>query len=428
MPITHSVSGHRLRYAAVGVVIGLGACAAVVWNLTHLYGSGDYQPAAHVIGDNAGPAVAALAHGHPGRVISVQPLMGLVSLVWRAPFVALGSALGGGDRLIYALGCAACLLPALGLIAWLVRRADSPRRTLAAAVAAAVMVAGPATIHATHVGHPEEVLATVLATGAVISASANRRGWAAVLLGLAIGSKQWALLATPCVLVALPDHRAAVAVRAGLIAAAAIVVLPLASPAAFAHADASVGNLRTSDPFSVWWPVSPRPFGAVHAFTARFLPLNLTRSEAAAFALVLAGAVLYAYGRRVGAGRMPPVDGLALLALLGLLRCVCDPDPLTYNFVAAVIPLVVWEAGVRRRLPVVSVAAWGLFALLPSGGDAFDAGLDPVIGQPAAVILWLAAMAALGCYLARASFAVPTAELAPVATPGLPLWAATERA
>ncbi|HXZ72720.1 MAG TPA: hypothetical protein VEH31_17860, partial [Streptosporangiaceae bacterium] len=308
------------------------------------------------------------------------------------------------------------------------RRADSARQIAAAAFAAAVIVAGPATVHATQVGHPEEVLATVLATGAVISASAERKGWAAVLLGLAIGSKQWALLATPCVLLALPDHRAAVAVRAGLIAAAAIVVLPLASPAAFAHADASVGNLKTSDPFSIWWPISPRPFGAVHVFTARFLPLNFTRSEAAALALGIATTALCVYGRRIGAGWMPRVDGLALLALLGLLRCVCDPDPLTYNLVAVVIPLAVWEAGVRRRLPIVSAAVWGLLALLPSGGNAFDAGLNPVFGQPAAVVLWLTAMVALGCYLARSSFAAPATERAPVAIPALPLQAATKHA
>jgi len=52
------------------------------------------------------------------------------------------------------------------------------------------------------VGHPEEVLASTLGAAAVIAAGYRRPGLAGVTLGLAIGTKQWALLAAPPVLLA----------------------------------------------------------------------------------------------------------------------------------------------------------------------------------------------------------------------------------
>jgi hypothetical protein len=378
----------------------IGACAALAWVVAGVTISGDYQIHGAVLGDNAGPAIDALVHGHLTAMVSVQPLMGLVSVVWRVPFVALAGLLGGGDRLIYALGCAVCLLPAAGLIAWLVRRADSLTQLAGVGLAAALIVVGPATLQAARVGHPEEVLVIVLATGAVVSASAERRGWAAVLLGLAVGTKQWALLATPCVLLALPDGRTAVAAKAALVAGPATVALPLLSLAAFARADASVGGLRIADPFSLWWLASPRRYPGAADFHAHVLPLSLTRSEAAALALGLAAAAIYAYGRRAGVRRAPRVDGLALLALLGLLRCITDPDPLTYNFVALVIPLAVWEAGALKRLPILTALTCGTLALLPTGGNAYVAGGGLFVGLPAGSILWLSGAVALGCYLA----------------------------
>ncbi len=77
---------------------------------------------------------------------------------------------------------------------------------------------------------------------------------------------------------------------------------------------------------------------------AHILPLGLTRSQAAATALVVAATAIWIYARRGRGGRLPKVDPLALLALCGLLRCVTDPTPLAYNFVAVVIPLALWEA------------------------------------------------------------------------------------
>ena len=399
--------------AALAILLIPGACATLLWIVLGLARSGDFAVNGYVLGDNAGPALSALVHGRLAAMASVQPLMGLTSLLWRAPFVAVADALGAGAQLAYAVGALACLLPAAGLVAWLARDAGSVRRLVAVALAAAAIVAGPATLQAAQIGHPEEALATVLATAAVLAAVGGRRGWAAVLLGLAVGTKQWSLLAMPCVLVALPDRRTAVAVRAMLIAGAAALVLPLADPAAFAHADASVGSLHIADPFSVWWGTGSGNGGDPGAL-AHYLPAGVTRSQAAAVAVVLALGAIWGHGRRVGAGRVPRVDPLALLALVGLVRCVGDPDPLTYNFVAVVIPLAVWEAGSRRRLPLVTALSCGALWLAPTGANAFLAGTGAPLGEPLLSIVWIAAALALGGYLTRCAWR-PRGVAAPAA-------------
>src|SRR5438067_2043871 len=88
--------------------------------------SGDYAIHSPVAGDNAGPAIDALIHGHLGSFIGHQPLMGLTSIVLRAPFAAAVTALGGTERLAYSLGAMACLLPLMLLAAWMSTR---PRAT-----------------------------------------------------------------------------------------------------------------------------------------------------------------------------------------------------------------------------------------------------------------------------------------------------------
>jgi hypothetical protein len=266
------------------------------------------------------------------------------------------------------------------------------------------------------VGHPEEVLATVLATSAVMCARADRRGWAALLLGLAIGTKQWALLAAPCVLLALPNARLAVAAKAAVVAVPAACVLPLASPSAFAQANAYIGNIRFVNPFSIWWLTGPRAPEAPPDASPHQLPFGGTRSEAAAIALVLGLAAIWFCSRRMRAGRISPVDGLALLALFGLLRCVTDTDPLTYNFVAVVIPLAVWETASLRRLPIVTALTCAALALLPTGKMAFYAGSALVLPAIALNLLWIGCAGALGVYLTRRAFGP-----APVGAGGLEL-------
>jgi hypothetical protein len=393
------------------IVVGRGllVLAAGSWlarAVSALTASGDYVSRGAVGGDNAGPILLALAHGHLSQTASLQPLMGLTSILWRLPFVVMAEALGGGERLMYGLGALACLIPAVGLVAWLARGATSFRQLTFAAVAAAAIVAGPATSQAIQLGHPEEILGTVLAILAVITASKGRHGWAALLLGLAISTKQWALLAAPCVLLALPDRRFAVAVRVALVAGVAAIALPLADPAAFAHAQAVVGGGRWGGLYSLW--TSLGLLSGKSAINA--LPDGLTRSQASAVALLLALAVVWVYARRQASRRARAVDVLPLLALFGLLRCVCDPNPWSYYFVPLIIPLAVWEAGRLKRLPLVTGLCCAALSLGPSAGLTYWGGAG-VSASPIVSFVWLGAVAGLACYLARCAVGPDRAPL-----------------
>jgi hypothetical protein len=291
-----------------------------------------------------------------------------------------------------------------------VRPGESTERRVFECLAAAIVVGSPAVVQAVRIGHPEEVLAITLATAAVLAAQRGHRNAAPVLLGLAVGAKQWALLMAPCVLLALPDRRLAAALKAGAVTLLLAATLPLADPAAFSRADAAVGGIRFADIFSPWWRVGSaivaHAKGAA-APTSRHIPLGLTRSLVTAAAVAAGGLGLWVYGRRATA-RGRKLDPLALLAVVGLLRCVADPDPLQYNFVDLLVPVAIWETISGRRFPIVSAVVAGLIALLDSGVFALYAGTD-VSGSPATVnAIAIACELALVGYLAHRSFTDPS--------------------
>ncbi len=379
---------HRRLLLAVSLAFS-GLVALVVFTTT---GSGDYGVGLPVAGDNAGPALSALAHGHLGAVLTHQPFMGLVSLVLRAPLVAAVIRFGGGNELAYRLGACACLFPLAILSARLVtRRGPTRGERVPTIIAALLVLAGPATAGAVAVGHPEEVLAITLATAAVIAALADRSLAAAILLGLAIGSKPWAVLAAAPVVAALAAHRIRALTIAGCVAAPVMAVLPLLDPSAFARAGGAVGHMHVSGPASLWWPLG----GALHTgVTDHRLPLGLDRSAASLIALsaALVAVALLAWRSTRHDRRLDP---LALLALLGLVRCAVDPLPLEYNLVAALVPLAVWEALELGRLPVLAAAST-LAATLLFGGRLHVA---PGVTSALTIVFVLA----LATYLARAA-------------------------
>ncbi|HET8978009.1 MAG TPA: hypothetical protein VFN87_07615 [Solirubrobacteraceae bacterium] len=389
----------------------LGACAGAAWVVHGVTISGDYRPGHAVLGDNAAPAIGALVHGRLAVVPSVQPLMGLVSLLWRAPFAGAGVWLGAGPQLVYQVGVVACLLPALGLLLWLVWRAGSPRDVVVTAAAGALILAGPATLQALTLGHPEEVLTSVLGAAAVVAAGTDRRGWAAALLGLAVGTKPWAVLAAPCVLLATPGGRRAVAVAAAAVAAPAVALLPVADPSAFRTAEHVIGTQIVATFPSLWWTITGPP---VHR-----LPFSLTRSDIAIVVVPLALGGIWAHGRRLGGGRLAPVDGLALLTLLELLRCLVDPAPDYYYYVPVVVTLAAWEAGTLRRLPVLAAAVSATLYLFMN---------DVAAAQDSAFVLgvlnlmWSCGAIALAVHLLRHAFRRerPAPTAAPQSGAGVP--------
>ncbi len=375
------------------------AVAGLCWVALGVTATGDYQPAGPVAGDNPAPAIAALIHGHLTALIAQQPLMGLVSLVWRAPLGAAAAWLGGGPRLGYQLGALACLLPVLAVALWMAGRARS-RTHWAAGTAAIVLIAcGPATVAALDLGHPEEVLTALLAAGAAVLAGRDRPVGAGVLLGLAIGTKQWALLAAPCVLLSLPARRLVAAALAAAVAAPAVGLLPLLNTSAFVRANRWVDGIHTANPLSVWWPIAGGHIGAGDA-SAHLLPLSLTRGTAAVIALALACAGIWAYAHRHRRqGRLPEVDGLALLAALGLVRCLTDPLPVNYYYLAVVIPLALWEGGTRRRLPLLAVLVSVAVAWMPRSVAA--AAGHGAAGLALLNALWMGGGLVLGVHLVR---------------------------
>lgn len=371
----------------------LSACAGAAWAVHGITVSGDYQPGRAVLGDNAAPAVDALAHGHLALVPAVQPLMGLVSLLWRAPFAGIGVRLGAGPQLIYQLGVLACLLPALGLLLWLVSRTRSVRDVVAVAAAGGLILAGPATLQALRLGHPEEILAGVLGAAAVVAAGRGRRAWAAAWLGLAIGTKPWAALAAPCVLLAAPVARRGIAIAAAAVAAPAVALLPVVDPASFHAAEHVIGGQTVATFPSLWWTITGPP---VHG-----LPFSLSRSDIAAVAIPLAVGAIWAYGRRLGGGRLAPLDGLALLALLSLLRCLVDPAPDYYYYVPVVVALAAWEAGTLRRLPILTAVASATLYLFMN--DVNAAG-DTAVVLGVLNLVWTCGTIALAVHLLRHVF------------------------
>jgi Glycosyltransferase family 87 len=342
------------RLSQAGLVTLLIAGALVYIALTTA-ASGDYAVHGEVGGDNPGPGIAALLHGHLGAYAARQPAMGLTSILLRLPFVAAASAVGGGDLLGYRLGAISCLLPLAVLAGWLVTYSppDRTRRALAL-LTVAVLLIGPMLRESLSAGHPEEVLAGALAAGAVIAAMRGRVHLAAALVGLAIGAKQWGVIALPPVLIAVPGRRREVCLLAGALAALLVGVAPLADPHAFLQSARAVGQTHLVNEFSPLWPLgtSVRLAGGALGEAHR-LPLGLTRSIACALVMAgaLAGFLLYRR-RRQGRGGLDP---LALLALLAMLRCVCDPGNIQYYFVPVLIAVACCEV-TGGRVPALTAA------------------------------------------------------------------------
>jgi hypothetical protein len=386
--------------ARCGIAVLLVAVGAYVALST--LSTGDYVRGGAVSGDNPAPALDALVRGHLSAFASLQPVMGLTSLLIRAPVVWIAHLAHTSGLVEYRFGALACMLPVCMFAAWLVLRPGASRKQmLPAALAAVIIAAGPATISGVRVGHPEEILGSVLMTAAVLAALRGRENWAALLLGSAIGTKQWALLAAPCVLLALRERRTVAALKASAVAAVLAVSLPLAAPHAFTAASRAISGARYADVFSFWWWLGPQYPGArVDGAMSHLIPLGLTRTDAAALATALAlGALcLYGWSRRRRGGTA--IDPLALLALVGVIRCAADPAPLDYYWAVVLVPLATWETVARDRLPYVT-ALFGFSAWWILSFRAFEA-----LSAPAICALSTACAAALGCYLVGMTFDV----------------------
>jgi glycosyl transferase family 87 len=314
-------------------------------------------------GTDSGRTVLALAHGHVGDYLSQPAGVGAFSTLVEAPFAALA----GGGLAAYHWACFPCLLIAalVGLYLASIARGRGLGR-LGQGLIAVLFVANPLTVEALQWGHPEELLTAALAVAAVAAASEDRPRGATLLLGLALASKQWAVIAIMPTLMALPRQRLRVALAA--LALAAVLTLPavLASPDGFATTQAGAAHTGgVVTPWSAWYAVSPLKTEVVGTAPATMVvqihrppPLAGVLSHPLIVLLALLGPV--AWGLRRRSFSLGGSEAMALLALLALLRCALDPvDNLYYNLplLAAVIG---WDAFDARRWPfraLVGVAA-----------------------------------------------------------------------
>lgn len=349
------------------------ACAWIAWSITTM---GDYATEMR-------PAIGALVRGHLADFAAQSPVYG--GSAWpRAPFVLTAHALGGGDLALYRAGALACMLAAAAL-AWALearmRAAGRPWPDRLAVVL--VIVAAPVILRTLRDGHPEDVLAAVLAVAAVLAALRDRPALAGIALGLAVAGKPWAIIAAGPVLVAVPGRRGVLCAFA--IGSAAAAVLPILLLSGGTPAAAQPGALTTTGrlfhPQQIFWPL--REAHANGGFTG---PSWLQPLSHPLIVLLAAGlSALFAVRRR------PRQDALLLLALLLLLRCLLDPWNNAYYAVPLVLTLATWEALTRPGLPVLALSAgaltWLSFVKLGQllGWD----------GQAAAYLAWTVPLAAV---------------------------------
>lgn len=335
--------------------------AASAWIAWHGETAGDYL-------FDAGPPIDALIHGRIHEFLAARPLMGPLSLIVRAPFAAFADPFHHANlQALYndqfRLGSFPCLVAA-GLLGVALARMMERRGASRLAQAAVIFfsVVNPVSSRAVYFEHPEEVLGAALLTGAAV-AGIQRRPWlAAILLALSLANKQWAVIGAPAVIliVVLANERerlrkpAIALVGVGL---ALLVPLLIVDAGSLWDLTRQLADIRHSPvwPASIWYRFAPPLSGAElgqWAHNLRHMPdwLGLV-IRPAIIALGVALPLLFA--KRVAAdvaGR-----GLALLALVMLLRCLLDPADNAYYHVPFLLALIAADA-VRGRYWASAVA------------------------------------------------------------------------
>ena len=293
--------------------------------------------------------------------------MGPFATLVQAPFVVLSA---GGVSAAYHWAVVPCLLAAgsLGLfLAGMARRRGASAATRFLIVA--LCIVNPLTLEALQNGHPEEVLTAALAVAAVGTASDGHRARTALLLGLAIASKQWAVIAILPVLMALPRRRLQVGLAAAAIAIALTLPGLLAASDSFSEVNRNAAYTgRIVTPWSVWYPAASvktevHQIGTTklvaHVHEAPPMVGSLSHPLIVLLALVLPLGVAVRRGRFGLSG----ADAMALLALLALLRCSLDPVDNLYYHEPVLLALIGLDALAPRGLPVRGLCGVA-FALL----------------------------------------------------------------
>jgi hypothetical protein len=319
---------------------------------------------------DAGPALHPLVHGHLQQAFGHQPAMGWFAILFRVPAAFIGS--HGSSLLEYRAGNVPCVLVLAALGVWLaVQMHDRGASPLTCALVLGLAVLGPMNLHALADGHPEELLGAALCVAAVIAAASGRSPLAAgLLLGLALGTKQWAILAAGPALLAAPRGRGRIALLA-LGFGGALTLLPVlaGSHPVLSPASSVARSIAAAQPASIWWPFGHTQLVHAAGWTVerRLIPVWLAYAGhplIVALGVVLPLALLARKGARP---RRHPIDrdsALTLLALLFLLRCVLDPMTVGYYHVPLLVALLALESLQRRGVPILTLISSAVLYVL----------------------------------------------------------------
>lgn len=342
--------------------------------------------------NEAWSAYRLLLEGEVGDAWQNAPAyLGFVVLIG-APAALLADAVGLGPYALFQLTALPGAVALAGLGGWLAER--SRQAGSDGWMLYAVVVAGsPIAWSALYFGHPEDLLAAGCAVAAVLAGWRDHPRAAAALLIAAVLTKQWALLAAPAVMLALP--------RRGLVvgAAAAGVAGGLTLLQVLTHHAARGVLTTTGDRFhtrQVWWPLGgdPAPGTRAALFGERASPEWLVHWShplvvAAGFGLCAVW-WWHARGRERSAA-----DVLTLLATVFALRVLLDPWNVPYYALALVLSLAALELALERRAPWVTLGVTAATVLSfrgwqqPAGNETLDwvlymAFMAPLLGW----LLW----------------------------------------
>ena len=298
---------------------------------------------------DAGTPIDALARGDWREFYANQPLMGSFSLFLRAPFVA--AVYHQSASMVYVIGSVPIIAAMLALAAWLLRRMQRAGRSEAErAMVGAALILSPLSVRAIHWGHPEELLGAALCVAAVIVASRGKGVLAGLLLGCAITTKQWAVLAALPAFVATPGPA-----RVKLVVVSVLTALAFTAPMVAGNSDRFFQIQRaagSADPQYVLDGAKGSGLPGSHVTpTNVYLPF--------AFSYQHERGTIYLQDERIGRlshpliillaipltlllwrrGRPGVREALQLLALLFLARCVLDPMSLDYYHVPFLVAL-----------------------------------------------------------------------------------------
>lgn len=389
--------------------LALAGALAVLWR-------GSQDVFWHDFGLEAWPAFERLVAGDLHGFLIESPVYA-ASLVMRAPLAYAAGALGGDDNWIFRAGA----LPSVLALAWVaVALADRARRSIPDRVSwllvLALSASGPIAWQAFEYGHPEDVLAAAGSVGAVLLAMRGRTLASGLLLGVAIASKPWALLAVLPAVLAAPRRDLRMLAPAAAIPALLVAPAWLADLGGFtAEARGVAGTGHQFHPHTILWPLAepgpPLPDGTPGAVAPAWLsPLPKPL-------ILLVGAGLAAAWGSRRRGR-PGSDVLLLLAVVMLLRCVLDPWNLVYYHLPFLLALLAWEVHEDRR-PWLTLGATALTWLSFITYDA-RSGAGPFLVY-CAWALPLAGTLGFRLLAGPAALRLPAARRAPRATGEVPV-------